>query len=435
LLGLGFNMIGGIPWEVKISVFLVPVLVYGLLMFGRTFPRSEAAESGITPHDMRKELGLLGAGVVTLLLGLWFSDIFPGLGVPSIAGWAVAAALLVGFGCMSEFKIGHWMLAMLLVLHALVGYVELGTDSWITNITGNILDNANYGLLLFVWTSGLMFVLRFFAGPIVHRISPLGLLCVSGVLGCTGLLLLGNVKGALACIFAATIYGFGKTFLWPTMLGVVSERFPRGGALTLGTIGGVGMLSAGILGGPGIGYKQDYYASQNLEKTDPAAFARYKAEKARGFLFFPEIYGLDGSKVATLLGNPGENNGNGTLLAQDIANLEGRGGKLSDDKNLEKLAAWWAVAKVDASKDAMPVRDAVVFGGQMALTATAAVPGMMAVGYLILILYFLMKGGYQQVHIDEGKKKLAGEYPEGDGHAPSAAAPEGIQAPSGIKPS
>jgi MFS family permease len=432
LLGLGFNMIGGIPWEVKNSVFLVPVLAYGFLMFGRGFPRSEAAESGITPHDMRKELGLLGAGVVVLLLGLWFSDIFSNLGVPAILGWGVAAALLIGFGFMSEFRIGQWMLAMLLVLHALVGYVELGTDSWISNITGNILDNANYGLLLFVWTSGLMFVLRFFAGPIVHRISPLGLLFVSGVLGCTGLVLLGNVNGALACVAAATVYGFGKTFLWPTMLGVVSERFPRGGALTLGTIGGVGMLSAGILGGPGIGYKQDYYASQNLEENDPAAFARYKAEQARGFLFFPKIHGLDGSKVATLLGEPGENNGNGKLLAQDVANLEANGRKLSDDPNLEKLYLWWQSARVDASKDRAPVATAVVFGGQMALLRTALVPATMALGYLFLILYFRMHGGYQQVHIEDKKKDLAGEYLASEGK--TLPTTDGIQAPSPIQP-
>src|SRR5262249_50896700 len=161
------------------------------------------------------------------------------------------------FGYASEFRIGHWMLAFLFVLHAMVGYVELGTDSWITNITGRILDNKSYGLMLFVWTSGLMFILRFFAGPIVHKISPLGLLFAISALGGAGLVLLGTVNGIAMIVLAATIYGLGKTFFWPTMLGVVSERFPRGGAVTLGMIGGIGMLSAGLLGGPGIGYNQD----------------------------------------------------------------------------------------------------------------------------------------------------------------------------------
>src|SRR5262249_13217554 len=153
---------------------------------------------------------------------------------------------------------------VLLLIHAMVGYVELGTDSWISKITGNIMGDPNRGLLLFIYTSGLMFTLRFFGGPIEHRLSPLGLLCVSGVLGAIGLTLLGNAEGILICVVAATVYALGKTFLWPTMLAVASERFPKGGAITIGMVGGVGMLSAGLLGGPGIGFKQDYFASHEL---------------------------------------------------------------------------------------------------------------------------------------------------------------------------
>src|SRR5262249_48927955 len=158
-----------------------------------------------------------------------------------------------------------------------------------------------------------------------------------------------------------------------------SERFPRGGAITLGTIGGVGMLSAGLLGGPGIGYKQDYFATKKLETTDPPAYQRYKSDDVNRFLFFPPISGLDGSKVATL-----ENNGK--QLQEDIAAVEKSGRKLSDDKNLEKLNAWWQGAKVYAAQDAQPVKDAGLYGGRMALTWTAAVPATMAVGYLILII-------------------------------------------------
>src|SRR5205807_2552452 len=112
-------------------------------------------------RDMLKELGLLGAAVVCVLLGIWFSDLLPALGIPHYMGWVVAALLLFIFGSVSEFKFGHWMLASMLVLHALVGYVELGTDSWISNITGTIMANKQFGKMLFMWTSGLMFVLRF----------------------------------------------------------------------------------------------------------------------------------------------------------------------------------------------------------------------------------------------------------------------------------
>src|SRR5690606_8101150 len=121
----------------------------------------------------------------------------------------------------------------------------------------------SYAVLLFVYTSTLMFVLRFFAGPIVERINPVGLLFVSSIFGAIGLYWLGSASG-MVLVVAATVYALGKTFLWPTILGVVGERFPKGGALVMGTMGGVGMLSAGLLGGPGIGFKQDYFASQTL---------------------------------------------------------------------------------------------------------------------------------------------------------------------------
>src|SRR4029453_10380688 len=101
-----------------------------------------------------------------------------------------------------------------------------------------------------------------------------------------GLYALGTATGAAAILVAGTIYGIGKTFYWPTMLGVVGERYPKGGALTMGTIGGIGMLSAGLLGGPGIGYFQDKYASENLKAASPETYAEYKSSDAKKFLIF-----------------------------------------------------------------------------------------------------------------------------------------------------
>jgi hypothetical protein len=215
-----------------------------------------------------------------------------------------------------------------------------------------------------------MFTLRFFAGPIVHKISPLGLLLASAVFGMIGLLLLGGATTVFACVLAATIYGLGKTYFWPTMLGVVSERFPKGGAITIGAIGGVGMLSAGLLGGPGIGYKQDYFASTELKAKDAALYEEYKSTTKNRFLFFPEIQGLDGSKVAAIRSKP-------------------------------------EPGRTPAEK---AVHEADLHGGRTALKATAAVPATMALCYLLIILYFRTKGGYKQVHI-EGVGTAAKEIP------------------------
>ncbi|QDV67795.1 Major Facilitator Superfamily protein [Rosistilla carotiformis] len=338
-----------VDWKIQMSLFLVPVILYGGMLLGQRFPKSEAAAAGVSTGQML-------ASVVTPLF------------------------------------------FFLLVLHALVGYVELGTDSWISKITGSIMNDPQKGLMLFVYTSSLMFALRFVAGPIVHRISPLGLLFVSSILGALGLTLLGTATSLLMCVVAATVYACGKTFLWPTMLAVGSERFPKGGAVAIGLMGGVGMLSAGLIGGPAIGYKQDYYASQDLRDNAEPTYERYAVEKPEGFLFLPKINGLDGAKVGVLGDQGKELAAVGEALAADG----------QTDENYNKLAAWWESAKPFASEDKAPVSAATLAGGRMALQLTAAVPTVMAILYLLLILGFKAVGGYKAIHIDDSELLTGG---------------------------
>jgi hypothetical protein len=284
------------------------------------------------------------------------------------------------------------LLLLLLLIHAMVGYVELGTDSRIAKITGTILDKTT-GRWLFVYTSGLMFLLRFVAGPIVHKISPLGLLFISAVLATLGLYTLGGVGSTAAAIVALTIYGLGKTFFWPTMLAVVSERFPRGGAVTLGAIGGMGMLSAGLLGGPGIGFKQDYYASNQLKEKSVETYDRYKAPEENSFMGF-KVQGLDGQKVAILEDKAEKLEGDLKI----VTSAEKPDEKLKAD--LEKQSAWWKDASTHVAQDEQPVKDATLYGGRMALKLTAIVPAVMAVLYLLLIGYFKSIGGYKPVYME-----------------------------------
>ena len=328
-----------VSWQIQISLFLIPVILYGLMIFGQRMPATDSSAAGLSLGQVLTQF---------------------------------AAPLLL----------------FLLLIHAMVGYVELGTDSWIARITGSILDETT-GRWLFVYTSALMFILRFVAGPIVHKISPLGLLFVSAVLATIGLYFLGGVGTTAAALVALTIYGLGKTFFWPTMLAVVSERFPKGGAITLGVVGGVGMLSAGLLGGPGIGFKQDTYASSKLQELSPDTFERYKAEKENSFLVF-KTAGLDGQKVAAL-------GDNGAALASELAILEESG---ETNEGLTSLNTWWQGAKGTAEADMTPVNEATLHGSRMALKLTAIVPAVMALCYLLLMGYFKSIGGYKALTID-----------------------------------
>ncbi len=353
-------MVGKWRWEIQMALFLIPVVLYGVMCLGQKFPKSEASVHGVSFGDMLKEVGMAGTFILCLVLSLFFKQVAPSLGLPNFSGLIAAAVLWLGVSAAMGFERGPILLAVLLVAHALLGYVELGTDSWIGNITGNILASRANGLLLFVYTSTLMFILRFCAGPIVHKISPLGLLFVGACCSCIGLTCLGHATTGLLLVLSATIYGVGKTFLWPTMLAVVSERFPKGGAITIGAMGGIGMLSAGLLGGPGIGYSQDYFASKDLKEKAPAVYEAYKSDTKNSFLVFPEIQGLDGSKVGAVR-----------------------------DKQIG-----------ERSEAETQVHDADLHGGRMALQVTAALPATMATIFLILILYFKASGGYKQVHIE-----------------------------------
>ncbi len=293
-------------------------------------------------------------------------------------------------------------------------------------------------------------------------------------------------------IVAVTIYGLGKTFYWPTMLGVISERFPKGGALALGLSGGIGMISAGLLGGPGIGYKQDYFAVEKIKQVSPDTYERYKAPKESGFPLFsnvapdalPKVAGLDNAKLKVfddfngivgqvraaqkadtpadkmprvlsdtiVLGTKSESvyevelvegtekvkvplrlttqeaydalseqakkDGKQpppllkTTLQGDlatVARLESEkkpvGAELKE--SLNKLKEWWGKdGQASFSADRDKLSEARLYGAKQALLYTAVVPAILAVGFLLLIIYFMMSGGYKQVHL-EGETPVA----------------------------
>jgi MFS family permease len=156
----------------------------------------------------------------------------------------------------------------MLLLMIPLATTELGTDSWISDLMAP--EMASIGLQagwILVYTSAIMAVLRLFAGEMFKRITPLGLLAICSGIAAIGLFLLSTSDGIMILV-AATVFGLGKTFFWPTMLGVVAERFPKGGALTLNITGGVGMIGAGVIGAVILGFVQDKEIDANLQAFD-----------------------------------------------------------------------------------------------------------------------------------------------------------------------
>ncbi len=161
--------------------------------------------------EMLKDVGILGGSVVCFMLYLFFKGTFaPILGgmevvtsaSPTLAvtlattlAAAIAIGLLAWIAAITKFSMGHWLLCALFIIHAMVGAVELGTDGWIQNITGAILDPTQ-GKILFVLTSLMMFFLRFCAHFFETRLGlkPVALLFVCSIIACLGLNLVSAVN-------------------------------------------------------------------------------------------------------------------------------------------------------------------------------------------------------------------------------------------------
>jgi MFS family permease len=370
ILGDGMN----VSWKLQLGLFLVPTVLYGIAFLGQHFPKSEASTKGLSVGDMLKEVGILGSIVACGLVGLFFKDQLGGIlsfftgseffgsAAWSYISWGVALVLLLIVGGKTGFAVGSLLLFILFATHALVGAVELGTDGWIQNITGNILTPAE-GKILFVFTSLLMFALRFCAHFIEKslKVSPIGLLFICAILAVIGLRLVSGIETFVGALAALAVYALGKTFFWPTMLAVVGDRFPRTGAIAMSIMGGVGMMSAGLLGGPGLGYAKDRFTTEHLTSTNPALYEQYKAPTSSKFLFLDAVTGLDGTKLSE---------------AQ--------------------------TAKVK-TPDQKAVVEASIIGDRKTLKADSFIPATMAAIFLILFVYFKSIGGYRPIHIDMTK--------------------------------
>ncbi len=368
----------GVSWKIQLSLYLIPTVLYGILFLGQKFPKSEAVSKGVPFGEMFKDIGLLGAAVACYLLVLFFQG---ALGLPTAVAYGIGGVLLVTVGVLTKFSVGSFLLFTLFIAHAMVGSVELGTDGWIQNITGNILT-PEQGKLLFIFTSLVMFALRFCAHFIEKslKISPIGLLLICSCLAVVGLNLASGITTFAGAMLALFVYALGKTFFWPTMLAVVGDRFPRSGAVAMSIMGGIGMMSVGMIGGPGLGYAKDRFAGEALQTASAETFAANKAEKPSEFLFLDPSYGIDGTKLAAAQKSVGE-------YAKEQKKI------VAGDKIEKPLAEPTASDKAVAA--------ASIAGDRKTLVADSAIPAGMALIYLLIFLYFKTIGGYKVVRIEE----------------------------------
>ena len=200
----------GLGWQAKMTLMLVPSVVYTLMFLGQPFPATERAAAGVPFGDMFKE--------------------------------ALRPAFLLLWLCM-------WLTAA----------TELGPGQWYANIFNDVLHSeARAGILVLVWVNGIMYLLRQFGHGLTHRLTPVALIAVTTIPAALGLYLFGRVTTSAGAFAAVALLAVGTAFWWPSMLGITSERFPRTGALGLAIIGGSGSFATAI-SGPVMGWINDMH--------------------------------------------------------------------------------------------------------------------------------------------------------------------------------
>lgn len=261
-------------WRLTLVLNLVPAFVFFFVLIGLTFPKSEREQAGVSYLAMLKELGAFGALVGFGLVFAQLQQVLAPASWPSWAFWVPTGIVVAIFIALTK-SFGRFLLAYLIIIMMPQATTELGTNGWITSLMEDPMKAAGYNAAwVLVYTSAIMLVLRFCAGSLIHKFSPVGLLTACSVLAGLGILALSHTGHAgTAVIFAAaTLFGVGITFFWPTILGLTSEQCPRGGALTLNAMGGIGMLAVGILGAPFLGYMQETATTQQLQAANPALY-------------------------------------------------------------------------------------------------------------------------------------------------------------------
>jgi len=340
----------GVDWRVKVGLMLLPVAVYGVLLLGRAFPRSAREVAGIAYRTMLADAGVLGAFVIIALMMMEIGRV---LELSGIVTALIIVLLSAGYYLFSR-SIGRPLYLILVLIMIPLAITELSTDGWIVSLMTPELEQLGVapGWVL-VYTATIVFVVRIFAGAVIRRLTPLGTLAGATLFAGVGLVAMSGATG-LVLLAAATLYGIGKSFFWGTSLAVVSDQFPRGGAVTMNMMAGAGMLAAGIVGSVFLGTLQDQATWRSLRALDQQSGSRYVAQY------------LGEERHSTL----------GRYHAVDPARVA-----------VAPAADRRAIAAVE------------VAGKREALASVALLPFGLTIVYLLLLVRFHRRGGYRPIRL------------------------------------
>ncbi|WP_167607752.1 MFS transporter [Maribellus sediminis] len=237
-----------LPWQALVGFLFIPLALYGFLFFGQPIPETERVASGVSYKEMMRNIGAPVTITLAVIFMIMVANISPiSDAITSNYAYPVAIVAIVAVFIIIEGKVVNkisLLFPFVFFCMLLTASTELGTTQWINAL---LETNGISPMIILVVVTGIMAVGRFFAGSLVHRLNPPGVLLGSALLSTAGLLLLSVSQGPITTLLSAAVFAVGVCYFWPTMIGVASEYIPKSGALGMSILGGAGFVATSMV--------------------------------------------------------------------------------------------------------------------------------------------------------------------------------------------
>lgn len=237
-----------LPWQVLVSLLFIPLAIYGFLFFGQKIPETERVSTGVSYKEMMRNVGApftITLAVIFMILVATTpsiaTQITTNYATPLIIVAVIAILIIIEGRLVNKITL---LFPFIFGCMLLTASTELGTTQWINALLAN---NGIHPMIILAVVTGLMAVGRYFAGGLIHRLNPPGVLLGSAIFSVAGLLLLSISTGPVMTVVSAAVFAVGVCYFWPTMIGVASEYVPKSGALGMSILGGAGFVATSMV--------------------------------------------------------------------------------------------------------------------------------------------------------------------------------------------
>ena len=235
-----------LPWQVLVSLLFIPLAIYGFLFLGQPIPETERVTTGVTYKEMMRNVGAPFTITIAVILMIMVATVptftvnFDSA-VPYIVIGAIALLIIIEGRVINKITL---LFPFIFFCMLLTASTELGTTQWINAL---LETNGIPPMIILAVVTGIMAVGRYFAGGLIHRLNPTGVLLGSSIIAFAGLLLLSISTGPVITLLSAAVFAVGVCYFWPTMIGVASEYVPKSGALGMSILGGAGFVATSMV--------------------------------------------------------------------------------------------------------------------------------------------------------------------------------------------